>query len=92
MYLHLGNDIAVSSKDVIGVFDIENTTITKQGRKFLTAAQKEQRVIYATQDLPKSYIVIQDGEGVKVYISSISPSTLLKRANYNGVLAAGETE
>lgn len=80
MYLHVGNDIVVRSEDIIGVFDIENTTINKQGRKFLNIAQREGRVVYATQDMPKSYVVICGKDGVSVYISSISPATLLKRS------------
>ena len=34
MYLHLGNDAIVKKSDIIGVFDMDNTTISKRGRKF----------------------------------------------------------
>lgn len=81
MYLHLGNDALVKKSDIIGVFDMDNTTISKQGRKFLTLAEQKNQVYYTTDDLPKSYIVTNNHKKNKVYISSISSSTLLKRAN-----------
>ena len=54
MYLHLGNDTTVKKSDIIGVFDMDNTTISKQGRKFLTIAEQNNEVIYTSDDLPKS--------------------------------------
>lgn len=81
MYLHLGNDTTVKKSDIIGVFDMDNTTISKQGRKFLTIAEQNNEVIYTSEDLPKSYIVAKYKNKTKVYVSSISSSTLLKRAN-----------
>ena len=29
MYLHLGQDVVVRSRDIIGIFDIENTSVSK---------------------------------------------------------------
>ena len=81
MYLHLGNDAIVKKSDIIGVFDMDNTTISKQGRKFLTKAEQNKEVIYTSADLPKSYIITNQNKKNTVYISSISSSTLLKRAN-----------
>lgn len=81
MYLHLGNDEAVKKSDIIGVFDMDNTTISKQGRKFLTIAEQNKEVVYTSNDLPKSYILTNNNKKNTVYISSISSSTLLKRAN-----------
>ncbi len=81
MYLHLGNDCIVKKSDIIGVFDMDNTTITKQGRKFLTIAEKNKEVVYTTEDLPKSYIIANNNKQNTVYISAISSNTLLKRSN-----------
>ena len=41
MYLHLGQDTVINMKDIIGVFDMDNTTISKHTRQFLADAQKE---------------------------------------------------
>lgn len=80
MYLHLGQDTVVNSDQVIGVFDMENSTLSRHTRKFLTKAQKEGRVINVSLELPKSFILCKEGEKETVYISQISPATLLKRS------------
>ncbi len=79
MYLHLGNDCAVDADTIIGVFDIDNTTVSKRGRRFLPDAEKSGQTVNVSDDLPRSFIVTDDSGYVTVYISSISPQTLLKR-------------
>ena len=79
MYLHLGNDVVVSKSDILAIFDMDNTTISKRSRKFLTMAQQSDSVIDITDDLPKSYIVTESLGVVNVYISSVSSKTLYKR-------------
>lgn len=81
MFLHVGNDILVNIKDIIGIFDMENTTVSRLGRNFLSQAQKENSVVNATEDLPKSYVVAGGKDKITVYISSISTQVLSRRAN-----------
>ena len=86
MFLHIGNDVVVRSEDVVAVFDMDNTTISPRSREFLSNAQKCSEVINICDDLPKSYIVTNfDGEN-RVYISSISTQTILKRANSKKII------
>lgn len=81
MYIHLGSDTVVKTKDIIGIFDIETTTVSKKSREFLNKAEKKKSVINVSYELPKSFIVCagQGKKEQKVYISQISSSTLLKR-------------
>lgn len=79
MYLHIGNNYSVRLSDVVGIFDIENTTVDKCTKIFLERAEKEHRCVYATYDMPKSFVVtVKDGEE-KVYISQLAAATLRKR-------------
>lgn len=80
MYLHLGQDTIVTTDRIVGVFDLDNTTVSKHTREFLARAQKEGRVVDVTSELPKSFIVCEDGGIETVYLSQISPATLLRRA------------
>lgn len=80
MYLHIGGDTAINMKDVVAVFDMDNTTVTQRSRRFLSECDKRCEIIDVTDDLPKSYIVTSQNGVQKVYISSLSPQTLLKRA------------
>ena len=86
MYLHAGSGFVVNEKDIIGIFDMDNTTVSHLGRNFLSAAQKNGEVINASEELPKSYIVADDGRRRKVYISSISSKVLSKRTKTSKII------
>ena len=76
MYLHLGNGYVAKETEIIGIFDIENTSIGKYTKEFLEKEQKSGRIINTTYDMPKSYII----ESKNTFISGISTATLRKRA------------
>ena len=80
MYIHLGNEMVVNENDVIGIFDLETTTISKHTRRFLEIAEKQKQVINVSYELPKSFIVTDNKRQKNVYISQISTSTLQKRS------------
>lgn len=79
MYLHLGQDTVVRTKDILGVFDLDNTTVSKHSREYLTRAQRENRVINVSMELPKSFIVCRNNGKEQIYISQLSAATLLRR-------------
>lgn len=91
MFLHLGLDKVVTSDTIIGIFDLDNTTVSKHTRDYLARAEKAGRVVNVCTDLPKSFIVCADADGGEtVYISQISAATLRKRAiRPGGGLLAG---
>ncbi len=62
MYLHIGNGEIVEKNDIIGIFDMDTATISKQTKVFLSAAEKRKEIIYAGYDIPKSFIVSATGE------------------------------
>ena len=82
MYLHLGNDLIIKKEGIIGIYDIDRTTVSKRSREFLESFEKKGRLIYVTNDLPKSFIVYDDGGGLYVYVSQVSTTTLLKRSDF----------
>ena len=83
MYLHLGQETVVRLREVVGIFDMENATISKYTRQLLADAEKGGRVCNVTMELPKSFVVCVDRDGTEtVYISQISSATLLKRAGF----------
>lgn len=82
IYLHLGNETVIRTDDIVAIFDIENTSVSKMTRAFLKNAEDEMRVTNVSNDLPKSFVVCEDKTGTRVYISQISPSTLKKRTGF----------
>ena len=82
MYLHLGQETVIKTSDIIGIFDLDNTTISKGTKKLLAKAQQEGQVINVTDELPKTFVLCSGVSGNKVYISQISSATLRKRTKY----------
>ena len=83
MYIHLGGDYVVPQNEIIGIFDLENTTVSKKTRDFLNLSEKKKQVINVSYELPKSFIITSKKNETKVYISQISPTTLYKRLGIN---------
>lgn len=79
VYLHLGQDTVVRTDRILGVFDLDNSTVSKHTKQFLARAQKERRVVNVSMELPKSFVVCQETGGETVYLSQMSPATLLRR-------------
>lgn len=84
MYLHLGQSVVVPHRDVIGIFDMDNTTSSHLTRRFLERAEREGRVESVVDDLPKSFVLCAGKRGSgKLFLSQLSPATLLRRAEEN---------
>lgn len=80
MYIHLGRDYVLNDRDIIGIFNLETTTISPRGREFLNYAQKNGAVVSLSDELPQSY-VLADGTMVDtVYLSELSSAVLRRRA------------
>ena len=61
MYLHLGQNTVVRTKEILGIFDLDTTTVSAKTRGFLKKAQNEGKVISVSQELPKSFILCENG-------------------------------
>lgn len=75
MFLYLGGDITVKSGGVVGIFDIEECSVSRVTAEYLNSCQKKGIVEYVSRDMPKSFIVTAD----KTYISNVSHSTISRR-------------
>lgn len=84
MYLHLGQSVTVPYREIIGIFDLDNASWSYKTREFLDNAQQEGRVIWVCDDLPRSFVVVDNGsENWQVYITQMSSSALQGRAERN---------
>ena len=81
MYLHLGQNTVVPKKTVIGIFDLDNTTQSHITRKYLNNMEKMGKIVNISDDLPKSFVICCEGGDTVIYLSQLSSSTLLKRAD-----------
>ena len=78
MYLSIGNDMAVRDTSIIGIFDLDNTSVSKRTQEFLNRAEKEGQVV-PCDDLPKSFLLTAEYGLHRVYLTALNASTLEKR-------------
>ena len=81
MYVHIGSDIVVRTGDIIGFFDLDNTSQSHRTRRFLNEAERAGRVESAGDDLPRSF-VLTDVDGLSHVCLSVVSTTTLKRRAY----------
>ena len=81
MYLHAGNHKNIRIRDIIGIFDTDNATISKASRAFLGAAQAKGEVESARDEIPKSFILYRKNGKNKICFSPLSSASLLGRCS-----------
>ncbi len=80
MYLHLGQSVLVTHGEILAIFDLDNASWSYRTREFLERAEQEGRAVWLTDDLPRSFVLVENEDRVPmVYISPLSSSTLKKR-------------
>ena len=83
MYLHVGNNKNIREKDIIGIFDMDMCTVSSITKKFLTDAQRNDLVVSAKDEIPKSFILYKEKEKYMICFSQISTLALLGRTESN---------
>lgn len=79
MYLHIGNGKNVKKKHIIGIFDLDSSTVSPITRDFLATAEKRGRTVYEDDDIPRSFVLLQEGPYDKILLSKISGGGLRAR-------------
>ena len=80
MFLHVGNNKNIRTKDIIGIFDMDNATLNSTlTKKYLSAAQKRGEVESACEEIPKSFVLYKDGDNYKICFSQLAPAVLVGR-------------
>jgi hypothetical protein len=81
MYLHVGQDFILNSRDVIGIFNLETTAPGRITHEFLRHAEKNGAVVPLSDAVPKSFI-LTDFPAQTLFLSPISTATLKNRASH----------
>ena len=80
MYLELGQETVITDKNILGIFDLDNTTVSKATREYINKASKNGECITVSfEELPKSFIVTAKDNKKEIYISPLNTSTIFKR-------------
>ena len=79
MLMHAGRDFVLNTRDIVGFFDLDSTSLGHITREFLAAAEREGAVVDLSEDLPKSFI-LTDFPTETVYVTELSTAALKGRA------------
>lgn len=75
MFLFIGGDKTIRTKELIGIFNIEECSVSRITADYLAHCQKTGKISEVSFDLPKSFIVTDN----KTYLSNVSNDTIRKR-------------
>ncbi len=76
MYLYLGGDAVAETGDIVGLFDLDNTSWSHITRGFLSAAERAGALSNAAEDIPRSFVLRADGA---VILTQPNTATLARR-------------
>ena len=86
MLIHIGEHTVIPENEIVGIFDMENTTEIRKSSfendtvNFLNEGEKNSEVInVAPLELPKSFIICETKKGKKIFISPVATTTIHKR-------------
>lgn len=92
MFLHLGGEIVVYTKDIIAILDVDSTLKSKDSKEFFNTCEEEGFVVKVSDEEPRSFVITERVENkgskrnnirkIMVYYSPISSNTLQKRADF----------
>lgn len=76
MFIHLGGDTVIRSKEVIAILDRQAKETSEITGEFLEFHEKDKKVEEIAKGMTKSIVITLE----KIYLSPISSSTLKRRA------------
>lgn len=79
MYINIGGDMALRDRSIIGIFDLDGTSVSKKTMEFLKSAEQEGGLISVTDDIPKTFLVTEEYGMERVYFTQLSGATMEKR-------------
>ena len=75
-FLYVGGDTVLARDDIVGIFDLDNTSWSYLTRNFLSRAERDGRVKNAAEDLPWSFVLCGDET---VILTQPTAATLARR-------------
>lgn len=79
MYIHLGSVTSIVQKDIVGIFDMDITTVQKSTRDYLNRCEKNSEIFCVSAELPKTFVICERKGAKTTYISPLAAGTLEKR-------------
>ena len=78
-YIQLENNRWVKKDGVLAIVDVDRACYARVSRAFLAQRERDGRLIVASDGLPKSFVVYDDGRREESYLSVFNVDSLKKR-------------
>lgn len=79
MYTYIGNDIIIKNSSIIGIFNIDYVKNTKEYKSLKSSLEEKEKLVNVDEKNQKSFILTNNMNETKAYITKINVNTLLKR-------------
>ena len=78
--IYLGGETFVKDTDVIGVFDIDSATVSKNTREYLNLLEKDKKIMYSNIfEFPRAFVVTKK----ETIITPIASKTIGRKIEKN---------
>ncbi len=86
MYLHVGNNQNIRTRDIIGIFDADTATVSAVTKQYIKSADSDGSVLFASEELPKSFVLYRDRKSgaYRICFSQLSTASLCGRMGQFG--------
>ena len=86
MYLHVGNNQNIRICEIIGIFDADTATVSAVTKKYISAANAQKAIQFASEELPKSFVLYKDSKTgqFRICFSQLSTASLCGRVEQFG--------
>ena len=75
MYLTVGKNTVLTEESILGIFDLDNCSQSRQTREFLAAEEKRSRIRNIAEDIPNTFLLCEEG----TYLIQTASRNLAKR-------------
>ena len=80
MYVNIGGGYVLRGEGIVAVFDMDNATWSRVTRAALARAEKLGEVVNAAEDLPRSFVLCEEGGKRMIYLSQLSSAAIARRS------------
>ena len=82
MYIHAGADRVIRDREIIGFFDMDGKNYSGINNEFLKKAEKNGKVYISGEDLPRTFILKDNGEVILTHISTAALSARSEKKKF----------
>lgn len=79
MYLNIGKEHILKSKDIIGIFSLDYIKNTKEYKGMYKSLEENNLITKVSEEKEKTFILVENNKNKKGYITNIGVNTIAKR-------------